>query len=516
MTFSRRNSALEPEEKEQGIDGIKMIIDTGYIQLRYTDVLGKFLAKYVFENKETFDSFFKCGIGVDGSSIKGFATIDDSDLLLIPDRSTVRIFPPSLLSASPPPLSSNHNNKLFAVIADVYQGFKKGRLVRDPRYVSQRMEEFLIENNLTCQMGPEVECFVFDSIIFNHKNNNDDLNGDRSDDNSEYHEPKILSVEGYGGDGCKYPIRRKGGYDAPPFQDSLLEFRFDVAEILRKHFSINVTNLNHEVASCGQIEINFMHSTLTKAADSVQIYKDVVRNVARRYNKVANFMPKPLFDKNDPLNGGDNGSGMHTSISLWNESSTTNIFYDSEDYYAELSQIGRYFIGGLIEHAHSLAAIVAPTINSYHRLIPGFEAPVYIAWAKGNRSTVIRIPINERNNAKSKRIEFRAPDPAANPYLAFSAIVAAGLDGIKKTIDPGSPTDENIYKMSDAKRNSLGIKSLPASLEEALESLKSDSNYLKRCFHDELLETYIVLKYEELANARDISIAQELMLYYDV
>jgi glutamine synthetase len=259
-----------------------------------------------------------------------------------------------------------------------------------------------------------------------------------------------------------------------------------------------------------------MHSTLTKAADSVQIYKDVVRNVARRYNKVANFMPKPLFDKNDPLNGGDNGSGMHTSISLWNESSTTNIFYDSDDHYAELSQIGRYFIGGLIEHAHSLAAIVAPTINSYHRLIPGFEAPVYIAWAKGNRSTVIRIPINERNNAKSKRIEFRAPDPAANPYLAFSAIVAAGLDGIKKTIDPGSPTYENIYKMSDAKRNSLGIKSLPGSLEEALESLKSDSNYLKRCFHDELLETYIVLKYEELANARDISIAQELMLYYDV
>ena len=264
MTFSRRNSALEPEEKEQGIDGIKMIIDTGYIQLRYTDVLGKFLAKYVFENKETFDSFFKCGIGVDGSSIKGFASIDDSDLLLIPDRSTVRIFPPSLLSASPPPLSSNHNNKLFAVIADVYQGFKKGRLVRDPRYVSQRMEEFLIENNLTCQMGPEVECFVFDSIIFNHKNNNNDLNSDKSDDNSEYHEPKILSVEGYGGDGCKYPIRRKGGYDAPPFQDSLLEFRFDVAEILRKHFSINVTNLNHEVASCGQIEINFMHGTAYK------------------------------------------------------------------------------------------------------------------------------------------------------------------------------------------------------------------------------------------------------------
>ncbi|MGC1931148.1 MAG: type I glutamate--ammonia ligase [Candidatus Nitrosopolaris sp.] len=515
MSFSRSNSVLQPEEKEQGIDSIKMIIDAGFIQLRYTDVLGKFLAKYVFGNKESFDSFFKSGIGVDGSSVKGFASIDESDMLLIPDRSTVRIFPPSLLSATASSVSSNYNNKILTVIADVYQGFNEGRLVRDPRYVSQRMEEYLIKNNLSCQMGPEVECFVFDNIIFNHKNNNNNLNADRDNDNSEYHEPKIISLEQYGADGCKYPIKRKGGYDAPPFQDSLLEFRFDVAEILRKHFSINVTNLNHEVASCGQIEINFMHSTLTKAADSVQIYKDVVRNVARKYNKVANFMPKPLFDKNDPLDGGDNGSGMHTSISLWNDSSA-NVFYDGDDYHAELSQIGRYFIGGLIEHAHSLAAIVAPTINSYHRLIPGFEAPVYIAWAKGNRSAIIRIPINERNNAKSKRIEFRAPDPAANPYLAFSAIVAAGLDGIQKTIDPGSPTDENIYKMSDSKRNSLGIKSLPGSLGESLEALKSDSDYLKKCFPDELLETYIMLKYEEVAIVGGKSIAQELIFYYDI
>ncbi len=204
MTF-RSNSALEPEEKEQGIDGIKMIIDTGFIQLRYTDVLGKFLAKYVFGNKGTFDSFFKDGIGVDGSSVKGFASIDDSDMLLVPDRSTVRIFPPSLISSERSQLSSNYSNKLFAVIADVYQGFGKGRLVRDPRYVSQRMEEFLIENNLTCQIGPEVECFVFDNIIFNHKNNNNNLNGDRAKDNSEYREPQFVSVEGYGGDCCKYP-----------------------------------------------------------------------------------------------------------------------------------------------------------------------------------------------------------------------------------------------------------------------------------------------------------------------
>ncbi|MGB8934162.1 MAG: type I glutamate--ammonia ligase [Candidatus Nitrosopolaris sp.] len=500
MSLSR-SSILQPE---------KNVIDTGFIQLRYTDVLGKFLAKYVFGNKQSFDSLFKTGIGLDGSSVKGFSRIDESDMLLIPDRSTVRIFPPSLLLATELSRLSHYNKELLAVIADVYHGFNEGRLVRDPRYVSQLMEEHLIENNLTCQMGPEVECFVFDNIVFNHKNSNNNSN-----DKDEY-ESKIISLEQFGTDGCKYPIKRKCGYDAPPFQDSLLEFRFEVAEILRKYFSIDVTNLNHEVASCGQIEINFTHSTLTKAADSVQIYKDVVRNVARKYDKVANFMPKPLFDKNDPFDGGDNGSGMHTSISLWNNSSNTNVFYDSDDYYAELSQIGRYFIGGLIEHAHSLAAIVAPTINSYHRLIPGFEAPVYIAWGKGNRSAIIRIPINERNNCESKRIEFRAPDPSSNPYLAFSAIVAAGLDGIKNAIDPGSSTDENIYKMSDSRRWSLGIKSLPGSLGESLEALNSDSDYLKKYFSDELLETFVMLKNEEVAMVEDKSITQELMFYYDI
>jgi len=496
MSFTRSDSILQGE---------KNAIDTGFVQLRYTDVLGKFLAKYVFGNKQSFESLFKIGIGLDGSSVRGFSSIDESDMLLIPDRSTIRIFPPSLLSLTELSRLSHSDKELLAVIADVYQGFNHGRLVRDPRYVSQLMEEQLIKNNLTCQLGPEVECFVFDNIVFSHNN-----------DKGEY-ESKIISSEQFGTDGHnKYPIKRKGGYDAPPFQDSLLEFRFEVAEILRKYFSIDVTNLNHEVASCGQIEINFTHSTLTKAADSVQIYKDVIRNVARRYNKVANFMPKPLFDINNPLDGGDNGSGMHTSISLWNNSSNTNVFYDSDDYYAELSQIGRYFIGGLIEHAHSLAAIVAPTINSYHRLIPGFEAPVYVAWGKGNRSAIIRIPINERNNSESKRIEFRAPDPASNPYLAFSAILAAGLDGINDAIDPGSSTDENIYKMSDSKRKSLGIKSLPGSLRESLDALKSDSDYLKKTFPDELLDTFIMLKNEEVAIVQDKSIAQELTFYYDI
>ena len=465
--------------------------DIEFIQVRYTDVPGKFLAKYyLLKDNEHFYDVCRNGIGLDGSSVKGFASIDESDLLLLPDR----------LTATLTPISSY---KTVTVIADVHRGFGQGRLSKDPRYISQHMEEYLAENNLFCQVGAEVECFVFDDIVFNNNNTNKD------------HELEIISTEQYGTG--KYPIRAKGGYDAPPFQDSLMEFRFKVADVLKKYYSIIATNLNHEVASNGQIEINFMHNTLTKTADNVQIYKDVVRNIAKQYNKIANFMPKPIFDKKNP-NSGDNGSGMHVSISLWSKSSgsSKNIFYDKDDNYAELSQEGRYYIGGMLDHASSLAAIVAPTVNSYHRMVPGFEAPVYIAWSRGNRSAVIRVPVNEKNNAKSKRIEFRAPDPSANSYLAFSAIVAAGLDGIKKKIDPGDPTSENIYKMSDSRRNSLGIKSLPGSLEESLEALKNDSDYLKICFNNELLDTYMAIKEEEMIEAGERTKMSQFILYHDV
>jgi glutamine synthetase len=464
--------------------------DIEFIQVRYTDVPGKFLAKYyLLKDNEHFYDVCRNGIGLDGSSVKGFATIDESDLLLLPDRVTATLSPIS-------------NYKTVTVIADIHRGFGQGRLSKDPRYISQHMEEYLAENNLFCQVGAEVECFIFDDIVFNNNNTNKD------------HELEIISTEQYGTG--KYPIRAKGGYDAPPFQDSLMEFRFKVADILKKYYSIIATNLNHEVASNGQIEINFMHNTLTKTADNVQTYKDVVRNVAKQYNKIANFMPKPIFDKKNP-NSGDNGSGMHVSVSLWSKSSgSKNIFYDKDDNYAELSQEGRYYIGGMLDHASSLAAIVAPTVNSYHRMVPGFEAPVYIAWSRGNRSAVIRVPVNEKNNAKSKRIEFRAPDPSANSYLAFSAIVAAGLDGIKKKIDPGDPTSENIYKMSDSRRNSLGIKSLPGSLEESLEALKNDSDYLKICFNNELLDTYMAIKQEEMIEVGERTKMSQFILYYDV
>jgi glutamine synthetase len=487
MLFRDGNNGNDPlVSTEQLLNGEKLE-NIDFLQIRYTDVPGRFLAKYLHLNDDPdslYDSL-RGSIGVDGSSVKGFANIEESDLLLVPDRSTLRLTP----------ISSNY--KTATVIADVYKGYNSGRLTKDPRYVSERLEEYLTENSMQCQLGSEVECFIFDSINFKHDSNI--LNR------------LIVSSEQY--ENGKYPIRRKGGYDAPPFQDSLLEFRFEVAEILRRYYAIQVTNLNHEVASNGQIEINFMHDTLTRSADNVQTFKDVVRNIAKQYNKVATFMPKPIFGQEDPDNDSDNGSGMHTSISLWSGGSSSsspspsngssfksgiNIFYDRDDNYAELSQTGRYFIGGILEHASSLAAIVAPTVNSYHRMIPGFEAPVYVAWSRGNRSAIVRVPVNEKNISKSKRIEFRAPDPSANPYLAFSSIVAAGLDGIKKKIDPGSSVDNDIYKMSEQNKSELGIKSLPGTLTKALEELKCDSEYLEFFFSSDLLETYSTLKKEEV------------------
>lgn len=454
--------------------------DVEFFQIRYTDVPGRYLAKYVVSDIDDQDDIMQNGIALDGSSVMGFTKINESDLLLIPDRSSLR-------------LASIPDYKVATLIADVYDGFSKRRLITDPRHVPQVLEESLRLEGLTCQVGTEVECFIFEDIIFGKDGG-----------------PEILSEECTG----KYPIRRKRGYDAPPFQDSLLELRFEAAKVLKKNYLIKVSNMNHEVASSGQMEINFMHSSLTKSADNVQVYKDVIKSMAKKYGKVANFMPKPIYDQANPRSiESDNGSGMHVSISLW--SGRSNIFYDQEDYYSELSQTGRYFIGGLLDHSSSLAALVAPTVNSYNRLIPGFEAPVYTAWSRGNRSAVVRVPVNNRKSEKSKRIEFRAPDPSANPYLAISATVAAGLDGIGKKIDPGDEVNQDIYKMSDSERSSRGIKTLPRALEESIDALRSDQGYLKPYFCNELLEIYADLKRDEVSFASG-SKQLQFMLYHDV
>ena len=474
--------------------------DIKFIQIRYSDVPGRFLAKYVAKHEEQdIENLYQYGIGLDGSSVRGFADINESDLVLIPDKATSRTVTENATMIP--------GYTVTSVIANVYRGFGQGRLSKDPRYVSHCMEEHLMQKGLLCQIGAEVECFILDDID----------QKDMKDNHIENYEPKIISVEQYGAG--KYPIRTKEGYDAPPFQDSLLAFRFEVADILTRYYDIDVTNLIHEVASNGQIEINFKHNTLTRTSDNVQIYKDVVRNTAKQHDKVANFMPKPIFNQDDLRSAidNDNGSGMHTSISLWDTSGNNNIFYDENDEYGEISQTARYYIDGILSHASSLAAFITPTVNSYYRLIPGFEAPIYVAWARGNRSTIIRVPVDEKNNYNTKRIEFRAPDPSANPYLAFSAIVAAGLDGINNKIGPGNPIDKNVYKMSDFERSTFRIKSLPSSLDESLEALKNDSRYLKVCFHNDLIDSYLMLKDEEIVQiGKDRSKTRQFKFYYDV
>ena len=274
--------------------------DPKFIQVRYTDVPGRFLAKYVAKNKEyDIENLYKYGIGFDGSSVRGFADINESDLMLFPDKLTSRILTDNALTIP--------GYAVISVIADVYRGFGHGRLSKDPRFVSHCMEKHLKQKGLLCQIGAEVECFIFDDIGLR----------DVKDNDRDNIEPKVISIEQYGAG--KYPIRAKEGYDAPPFQDSLSAIRFEVSEILTEYYDIAVTNLMHEVASNGQIEINFKHSSLTRSADNVQIYKDVVRNVSKQHNKVSNFMPKPIFNEEDlgSTNGNDNGSGMHTSVSLW-------------------------------------------------------------------------------------------------------------------------------------------------------------------------------------------------------
>ena len=317
--------------------------DIKFIQIRYTDVPGRFLAKYVAKHEEQdIENLYQYGIGLDGSSVRGFADINESDLVLIPDKATSRTLTENATMIP--------GYTVTSVIANVYRGFGQGRLSKDPRYVSHCMEEHLMQKGLLCQIGAEVECFILDDID----------QKDMKDNHIENYEPKIISVEQYGAG--KYPIRTKEGYDAPPFQDSLVAFRFEVAEILTRYYDIDVTNLIHEVASNGQIEINFKHNTLTRTSDNVQIYKDVVRNTAKQHNKVANFMPKPIFNQDDLTSSicNDNGSGMHTSISLWDISGNNNIFYDENDEYGEISQTARYYIGGILEPCIFLGCICNP------------------------------------------------------------------------------------------------------------------------------------------------------------
>ena len=436
-----------------------------------------------------YDKFEKSiwaeGIGFDGSSIRGFQKIQESDMLLMPEAATAVLDPVCQI----PTLS---------IICNIYDPITKEPYSRDPRYIAKKAEEYLKKSKIadTSYWGPEAEFFIFDDIRFDQGENFgyyylDSVEGDWNTGKDE--KPNL-----------GYKPRYKEGYFPVPPHDTLQDIRSEIMLTLRRA-GVPVEVHHHEVATAGQCEIDIRYSTLTKMADNLLMYKYVIKNVARKYNKTATFMPKPIFK--------DNGSGMHVHSSLWKEG--TNLFYDGKGY-ALISDMCKWYIGGLLKHAHAILAFGAPTTNSYRRLVPGYEAPVNLVYSARNRSAVCRIPMYS-TEPSTKRVEFRAPDPSANPYLVFSAMLMAGLDGIRNKIDPGQPIDKNIYELPAEEKKK--IRNVPGSLEEALAALEKDHDFLLQgdVFTKDVIETWIQYKKEVEIDAIKLRPhPHEFYMYFDV
>ena len=424
------------------------------------------------------------GIGFDGSSIRGFQQIQESDMVLLPDPETAVVDP----ACEVPTVS---------VICDVYDPITKKPYTRDPRYVAKKAEKYVKESGIADASfwGPEYEFFIFNDIRFGQSVNQ-----------GFYF---IDSVEGEWNSGKEenpnlgYKPRFKEGYFPVPPHDSFQDFRSEIILQMIKT-GIDMEVHHHEVATAGQAEIDMRFGPLVKMADNCMMYKYIVKNIAKKKGMVATFMPKPLF--------GDNGSGMHTHQSLWKGGK--NIFFDAKGY-AMISQLAKYYIGGLLDHANALMAFCAPSTNSYKRLVPGYEAPVNLVYSMRNRSAAVRIPVYSEN-PKTKRIEFRPPDPTCNPYLSFAAMLMAGLDGVKKKMDPGTPFDKNTYEVSAAE--SKKIATVPGSLEQAIDALEEDHKFLLQggVFTQDLIDVWIEYKRAEMDKIRLRPHPYEFHLYFDV
>ena len=461
--------------------------DIQVIDLKFADVPGT-LQHLSLPIGELNEELFTEGTGFDGSSIRGFQSIHESDMLLVPDSSTAAIDP----VYSTPTLS------MYCNVRDPSTG---GDYSRDPRYIAQKAEAFLKSSGLAdvSYWGPELEFFVFDSARFDQTANS----GYYFIDSNEGVWNAGQSTDLDGARNLAYRPRLKGGYfPAPPF-DTFTDFRSEVVAKMG-NFGIQVEKHHHEVATAGQGEIDMRYDSLTRMADFVMTYKYILKNVAREHGKAATFMPKPLF--------GDNGTGMHTHQSLWKDG--TNLFYDPEGY-ALMSQMGLNYIGGLLKHSPAILAFAAPTTNSYRRLVPGYEAPVNLAYSQGNRSACARIPVYFTTPG-SKRVEYRCPDATCNPYLAFAAMLMAGVDGVINKIDPGEPMDIDIYDMSP--EEAAKVKQVPGSLEEALGALEEDHEFLLRggVFTEELIHNWIDTKRtDEIDAVRLRPHPYEFFLYFD-
>jgi glutamine synthetase len=458
--------------------------DVKFIDVRFCDLPGT-MQHFNVPAAGLAEDFFTNGQMFDGSSIRGFQAINESDMKLIPDLSTSYVDPFRV-------------EKTLNINFSIVDPYTDEPYSRDPRQVARKAEAYLASTGIadTAFFAPEAEFYVFDDVRFETKQNE-----------GYYH---IDSIEGAWNTGRVeeggnrgYKTRYKGGYFPVPPVDHYADLR-DQITLALDALGLQVERAHHEVGTAGQAEINYRFDSLLNSADKVQIFKYVVKNVAWSNGKTATFMPKPLF--------GDNGSGMHCHQSLWKDGDP--LFYDERGY-GGLSDLARWYIGGLLHHAPSLLAFTNPTVNSYHRLVPGFEAPVNLVYSARNRSACVRIPVTG-SNPKAKRIEFRVPDPSANPYLSFSAQLLAGIDGIKNRIEPPAPVDKDLYELPPDEH--AEIAQVPGSLPAVLDALEADHSYLSDSgvFTDDLIETYIDFKRSaEVDPIRLRPHPHEFELYYD-
>ncbi len=431
------------------------------------------------------EDIFEQGIGFDGSSIRGFQSIYESDMLLVPDPDSAFLDPFTDL----PTLS---------LICNVQDPVTGQRYSRDPRYVAHKAEQHLKSSGIAdvSYWGPEIEFYIFDNIRF-----------DQTYNQGFYH---VDSVEGFWNSGDEarpnlgYKPRYKEGYFPAPPMDHMQNLRSEMVRTLQQ-VGIEVEVHHHEVGTAGQAEIDMRFKSLTRMADQVLMYKYVVKNVARAHGRTVTMMPKPIFM--------DNGSGMHTHQSLWK--SDKNVFYDPGRY-GLISEMARHYIGGILAHADALCAFIAPTTNSYRRLVPGYEAPVNIVYSQRNRSACVRIPMYS-SDENSKRIEFRTPDASCNPYYAFSAMLMAGLDGIERKIEPPDPMDKDLYDLGPEEQRD--VKLVAGSLEAALDALERDHDFLLKdeVFTEDTLENWLTYKRaREVEEIRLRPHPYEFALYYDI
>ena len=453
------------------------------VDFKFVDVPGLW-QHFSIPAVELTTDLFEDGIGFDGSSIRGFQAINESDMLLIPDPETAILDPFT-------------EHVTLSLLCNIIDPLTRESYSRDPRYIAQKAEKYLKSTGLadTSYWGPEIEFFIFDSVRFGQSYNE-----------GYYH---IDSEEGFWNTGKEgpnlgYKIRYKEGYFPVPPMDQYQDLRSEMVRNLEK-CGIKIEVHHHEVGTAGQTEIDMRYGTLTRMADQELLYKYVVKNTAWKRGKTVTMMPKPLFQ--------DNGSGMHTHQSLWKNGK--NIFYDKKGY-GLISETARHYIGGLLKHAHALCGFIAPTTNSYRRLVPGYEAPINLVYSARNRSACVRIPMYSTKE-KAKRLEFRTPDPSCNPYLAFPAMLMAGLDGVKNKIEPPKPLDKDLYELEP--EEAAKVKSMPGSLDQALDALEKDHDFLLKgdVFTKDLIETWLEYKRKKEVDAiRLRPHPYEFALYFDI